>query len=59
MENIQIKEEIQEKILPSSTVEETCIAYIMKEVKHESQGKGKAKFTTKTTFQHYSWYFIL
>ena len=32
MENIQIKEEIQEKILPSSTVEETCIAYIMKSI---------------------------
>ena len=28
MENIEIKEEIQENILPSSTVEDTCTVYI-------------------------------
>ena len=60
MENIQIKEEIQENPSIIYCRGDICIAYIMEEdVKHESQGKGKAKFTTKTTFQHYSWYFIL
>ena len=43
MENIEIKEEIQENILPSSTLEETCTVYIKKEdVKVEiTETKGK------------------
>ena len=43
MENIEIKEEIQEEILPSSTLEETCTVYIKKEdVKMEiTETKGK------------------
>ena len=40
MENIEIKEEIQEEIPPSSTVEDLCTVYIKEEdVKNESQGK--------------------
>ena len=31
MENIEIKEESQEEILPSSTVEDTCTVYIKEE----------------------------
>ena len=31
MENIEIKEEIQENILPSSTVEDTCTVYVKEE----------------------------
>ena len=31
MENIEIKEKIQENILPSSTPENTCAVYIKKE----------------------------
>ena len=39
MENIEIKEEIQKEILPSSTVEDTCAVYIMEEdVKTEYTG---------------------
>ena len=43
MENIDIKEEIQEEILPSSTLENTCAVYIKKEdVKMEiTETKGK------------------
>ena len=40
MENIEIKEEIQEDILPSSTVEDTCTVNIKEEdVKNEFLGK--------------------
>ena len=40
IENTEIKEEIQEAILPSSTVEETCPVYIKEEdVKNEFLGK--------------------
>ena len=31
MENIEIKEEIQENILPSSTVEDTCAVQVKEE----------------------------
>ena len=43
MENIEIKEKIQEEILPSSTAESTCTVYIKKEdVKVEiTETKGK------------------
>ena len=45
MENIKIKEEIQEEILPSSTVEDTSTVYIKEEdVKNEFP--GKFSFTT-------------
>ena len=42
-ENIEIKEEITEEILPSSTVEDTCTVYIKEEdVKVEiAEIKGK------------------
>ena len=33
MENIEIKEEIQEEILPSSTAEDTCHVFIKEDVK--------------------------
>ena len=39
MENIEIKEEIQEDILPSSTVEDTCTVNIEEDVKNEFLGK--------------------
>ena len=35
MENIEIKEEIQEEILPSSTAEYTCHVFIKEDVKME------------------------
>ena len=43
MENIEIKEEIQEIILPSPTVEDTCAVYIKEEeIKMENTGiQGK------------------
>ena len=43
MENIEIKEEIHEEMLPSSTVEDTCTVYIKEEdVKVEiAETKGK------------------
>ena len=43
MENIEIKEKIQENILPSSTLEETCTVYIKEEdIKVEiTKTKGK------------------
>ena len=40
MENIKIKEEIQEEILTSSTVEDTCAVYVKEEdVKNVFLGK--------------------
>ncbi len=46
MENIEIKEEIQEEIPPSSTVEDLCTVFIKEEdVKNESQGKFLNIFT--------------
>ena len=44
MENIEIKEKIQENILPSSTLEETCTVYIKEEdvkveISESNQGK--------------------
>ena len=43
MENVEIKEEIEEEILPSSTVEETCTVFMKEEdVKCEiTETKGK------------------
>jgi len=47
MENIEIKEEIQENILPSSTVEDTCTVYVKEEViKMENTGI-QGKFSKK------------
>ena len=47
MENIEIKEEIQEEILPSSTVEDSCTVYLKEEViKMENTGiQGKFSLT--------------
>ena len=46
MENIEIKEEIQEEIPPSSTVEDLCTVFIKEEdVKNESQGNFLNIFT--------------
>jgi len=44
IEETGIKEENEEEILPSSTVEETCTVYIKEEdVKTESKGKCNEK----------------
>ena len=44
MENIEIKEEIQEEILSSSTVEDTCAVYVKEEdVKNVFLGKFSCK----------------
>ena len=43
MENIEIKEEIQEDILLSSTVQNTCAVYIEEDVKNEFLGKFNCK----------------
>ena len=46
MENIEIKEEIQEEILSSSTVEDTCAVYVK-----EEDVKNKGKFSCKTNIR--------
>ena len=44
MKNIEIKEEIQEEILSSSTVEDTCAVYVKEEdVKNVFLGKFSCK----------------